>query len=74
MISFDSWVSQLGFSDEINMIFTKANNYIVKERVHAGTYLNAYLEAIGYMAVDMPTTLVVRGFSMKLVINLKKID
>ncbi len=61
-------------TDEINMIFTKANNYTVKERVHAGTYLNAYLEANGYMAVDMPTTLVVRGFTMKLVINLKKID
>lgn len=61
-------------TDEINMIFTKANNYTVKERVHAGTYLNAYLESPGYNAIDMPTTLIVKGFQMKLVINLKKID
>lgn len=59
-------------SDEINMIFTKDNNYTVTQRTHAGVYKNAWLEAPGYVSQNLPKFLSVRGFKMNVEVSMKK--
>lgn len=60
-------------NDEINMIFTKENNYQITERTHAGEYFNGKLECNGYQPIDFSETLNVRAFQMTVDIKLKKI-
>ena len=56
---------------EIDMIFTPENKYTVTQRVHAGVYMNARLEAPGLEAEEFPRTLTVRGFRMNVEISMK---
>lgn len=59
-------------TDEINMIFSKENNYSVTQRTHAGVYMNAWLEAPGYESENLPKSLAVRGFKMNVDVSLRK--
>ena len=60
-------------NDEIEMIFTKDNDYKIQRRVHAGEYVNAWLECPGYQAINLPKTLNVRGYKMKVEVTLERI-
>ncbi|MGM9968806.1 MAG: hypothetical protein ACI35S_00250 [Anaeroplasma sp.] len=58
---------------EIEMILTKDNNYEIQKRVHAGKYVNAWLECPGYQALNLPKTLDVRGYKMKVEVTLERL-
>lgn len=58
---------------QIEMLFTKDNNYQVVQRVHAGTYVNAWLECPGYEALNLPKELVVRGYMVNVNVTINKI-
>lgn len=58
--------------DEINVLLTKASNYEVTKRVHAGTYTNFRFESSELEAVDAPKNLEVRGFKVNILIHTKK--
>ena len=61
-------------TDEIELLFTKDNNYTVTKRVHAGTYVNACLECPGYETINLPKTLNVRGYKMTVDVILNKTE
>ena len=61
-------------TDEIELLFTKDNNYTVTKRVHAGTYVNAWLECPGYETINLPKTLNVRGYKMTVDVILNKTE
>lgn len=59
-------------TDQIDMTFTKDSGYKVTQRIHAGVYVNAWLEAPGYVSCNLPKTLQVRGFKMDVEVSLRK--
>lgn len=58
----------------IEMILSKDNDYIITQRVHAGEYVNAWLECPGYETLNLPKKLTVRGFKMTVEVILNKIE
>jgi len=47
----------------IEFPLSKASGYSVTKRVHAGVYMNAWVEVEGYQAIDFPKQIEVRGFT-----------
>lgn len=58
----------------IEMILTKDKDYTLTQRVHAGEYVNAWLECPGYETLNLPKKLTVRGFKMTVEVILNKIE
>lgn len=61
-------------NNQIEMILSKDNNYTFKQRIKAGTYVNAWLECPGYEAINLPKTLNVKGYKMLVDVELQKTD
>jgi hypothetical protein len=61
-------------TNEIELLFTKDNNYTVTKRIRAGTYVNAWLECPGYETINLPKTLNVRGYKMTVDVTLNKTE
>lgn len=58
----------------IEMVFSKDNNYVIKQRIHAGVYQNAWLECNGYEAINLPKTLDISGYKMEVKVEIRKIE
>ena len=48
---------------DIEFMLTKVDGYKVTKRVHAGVYVNPFVECEGYSSVNMPEKLEVKGFT-----------
>ena len=57
---------------DLEILLSKASNYEVKKRIHAGVYTNFRLESSEVEAVDSNLDLEVRGFNMEVIIHTKK--
>ncbi len=60
-------------NEEINMLFTKDNQYCETQRIHAGEYLNGRLECPGYEAIDFNDIIKVSSYQMEVEIKIEKI-
>lgn len=49
--------------NDIEFMLTKVDGYKVTKRVHAGVYVNPFVECEGYSSVNMPEKLEVKGFT-----------
>ena len=49
--------------NDIEFMLNKVDGYKVTKRVHAGVYVNPFVECEGYSSVNMPEKLEVKGFT-----------
>ena len=56
-------------NDDIEMIFNKNTNYQFQQRIKAGTYVNAFVEANNIELLNLPKELNVRGLTMRVSVN-----
>ena len=61
---------------DLEFNLTKVDNYKATKRVHAGVYVNAFVETMDgrYRATNLPTRLEIRGFSKTFVIKFERIN